>query len=342
MKVGNILMLLALFFGLIGSNCVTAQTQEAEPLDEDNYGKVLIKVIDVNSLEPVKEIFRVNFFNSIKVLELREKPFDTSSLEWYGKTDNKGHLITRLTPGVYYLQFIPKKSESKYEYEPSPLLSERNRQQITVESYKITEVIKKANYGGKLNIILVDPNGKRINPQVDFFNDIKIKLIIDSEEYDFGIFPVDTMTAVKLTEGKDDLNDGEVVIGRLYPGKYKIEIDFGLLGYKHQHIMGIQISRNQTTITEVVVDINNNTGIEGIITDQNGNPLSNLYVNIDSTQTKTDQNGFYRIVGIDEGEHLMGISSKPYEYNGIFINTVFRVKININMINRKDYEIEIQ
>lgn len=342
MRLRSIFVLLVLFFGLIGLNPAIAQTQEEEQWDRDNYGKVVVQLIDANTLEPVKELFRVNFFDSLKVMNLKEKPFDTSSLEWYGETNNKGHLVAKLKPGVYYLQFIPESTESKYEYEPSPLLSERNRQPIAVESQKITEVLKKINNGGKLKIILVDPNGKRINPQADFSSDINIEVTINTEEFDFGIFPVDTKTAVKLTDGKDDLNDGEVVIGRLYPGKYKILINFGLLGYKHKNINDIQVSRNQTTITEVVVDINNSTGIEGFITDQNGNPLKNLYVDIDSTQSKTDQNGFYRIVGIDTGNHLIGITSHSYEYNGIFINEIFRVEIIKGMIIQKDFVIKIQ
>jgi hypothetical protein len=149
------------------------------------------------------------------------------------------------------------------------------------------------------------------------------------------------MTARTLTARKDDLNDGEVVIGRLYPGKYHIQIDFGLLGYKYKEIKDIQVSRNQTTITQVLVDINDGIGIEGYITDQNGNPIKNLYVVIDSTYSKTGQNGYYRIVGIDAGNHLIRISTESFEQNEFYLNKSFRVEIIKGKILRKDFAFNI-
>ena len=339
MRVRRIFVLLIIVLGMIGSKPALTQQQEDEHWDRDNFGKVVIQVIDAITSKPVNEIFRVNFFDPLKVSKLREDPFDTSSLVWYGKTNTKGHLTAKLKPGNYYLQFIPESSESKYEYEPSPLLSDRNRQTVFVENQKITEVFKKIYYGGKLKIILVDPDGNKINPREIFSPDAKIKLDIDSDYFDFGILPFDSLTTFDLTEGKDDLNDGEMVIGRLYPGKYHISIDFGTSGYKYKEMDNIQVLRNQTTTAEVIVDIYNKTGIEGYITDQNGTPLKDFYVRIDNAVAKTNQSGFYRIIGIDEGTHDIDITN---ELDTTRIITNFsEVYIVKGMMIRKDFVLEI-
>jgi hypothetical protein len=339
MRIKRFSILFVIVWGLLWSNFLLSQSQEEEIPDRDYYGKVVIQVIDANTSEPVNEIFRVNFFDPIKVSKLREDPFDTSSLVWYGKTNTKGRLIANLKPGTYYLQFIPESSESKYEYEPSPLLSERNRQTVFVEDQKITEVFKKMHYGGKLKIVLVDPDGNKINPRVSFSPDVQISLDINSEYFDFGIFNFVTLTTFDLTKGKDDLNDGEMVIGRLYPGKYHISIDFDSSGFKYKEMDNIEVFRNQTTTAEVIVDIFDKTGIEGYITDQNGTPLKDFFVRIDNAVAKTNQNGFYRIIGIDEGIHDIDIAN---ELDTTRVITNFsEVYIVEGMMIRKDFVLEI-
>ena len=340
MRVKRIFVFLVLVLGLIGSKPVLAQSQDGDQWDQDNYGKVVIQVIDAITSEPVKEVFRVNFFDSLRVMNLKENPFDTSSLEWYGRTNIKGHLAANLKPGTYYLQFIPESSESKYEYEPSPLLSDRNRQTVFVEAQKITEVFKKMHYGGKLKIVLVDPDGNKINPRLTFSPNAQISLDINSDYFDFGILPFVTLTTFDLTEGKDDLNDGELVVGRLYPGKYHISVDFGYSGYKYKEMDNIQVFRNQTTTAEVIVDIYDKTGIEGYITDTNGTPLKDFYVRIDNTEAKTNKNGFYRIVGIDKGIHH--IYTTIGELSTKIISKHAEVEIVKGMIIRKDFVLEIK
>jgi hypothetical protein len=301
-------------FGIIGTNLLDGVPQEE--WDADNFGKVVIQVFDKSTGEKVNEIFTVYFFKSLEA-------GDSSSLEWYAKTNNKGYLVIKLKPGIYYLQFLPESSRSKYELEPSPVVSEKNRQMIKVESGKITEVLKKANYGGKLKIILIDPTGRKINPKEEFFEDISITASLVSES-DFGLFMNESMTIEKLTGKNDDLNDGEVFIGRLYPGKYDISISFGFLGIRKQRIKDIQIFRNQTTEKEVVININDNTGIEGYVTDQNGVPLNNLTVKIKDAKSRTDKNGYYRIVGVDEGRHSIHVHSSLVTDDDIFINEIFK------------------
>jgi len=96
----------------------------------------VIQIFDKDTGEKVNEIFTVYFFKSLD-------PWISNSLETYAETNNKGYLVIKLKPGIYYLQFLPESCQSKYELEPSPVVAEDNRQMITVESGKITEVFEK-------------------------------------------------------------------------------------------------------------------------------------------------------------------------------------------------------
>ena len=319
-------------FTIIGTQLLDGVPQEE--WDADNFGKVVIQVFDKSTGEKVNEIFKVNFFNSLEA-------GNSSSFERFAKTNNKGYLVIKLKPGIYYLQFLPESCQSKYELEPSPVVSEKNRQMIKVESGKITEVLKKANYGGKLKIILVDPTGRKINPKEEFYEDIAISTFLGSDG-NFGLFLNDVMSVRELTGKKDDLNDGEVVIGRLYPGKYDISISFGFLGIRKQEIKYIQVFRNQTTVKEIVLDVNASTGIEGYVMDHNGVPLKDLRVEIQDAKGRTDKNGYYKIVGIDEGRHIISVYSSLVADDDIFINKSYYTEIVKNIIIRKDFVIEIK
>jgi len=336
MRLRNIFVLLVLFFALIVSNPELAQNQEEEQWDKDNYGKVVIQVLDVNS-EPVKEIFNVIFFNSLKLDGLQDIDKITELIR---KTNDKGHLVVNLKPGIYYLQYLPESIQSKYAYEPSPLLTEFNRQQIAVESQKITKVFKKVNYAGKLKIVLVDPNGTNLNPEEVFSKNFGISLNLFSGNGLVGCYMNEYKSEKDLTKGTDDLNDGRLVIGRLYPGEYGISINFGSMGYKGKIINDIQIFNNQTTVKEILVNINDTTGIEGYVTDQYGNPLENLYIEVDGAMFETDKNGYYRIVGIDVGIHDIDISSG--ELSEIIITKHSKVEIINDIIVKKNFKIELK
>jgi hypothetical protein len=212
---------------------------------------------------------------------------------------------------------------------------------IKVESGTITEVLKKANYGGKLKVILVDPTGRRINPKEEFFEDIAISTFLDSENFS-GLHLNYRVSISRLTGIKNDLSDGEAVVGRLYPGNYEMLIYFGSLGIRKQIIKGVEISRNQTTVKEIVINVNASTGIEGYVMDHNGVPLKDLEVEIQDATSVTDKNGYYRVVGIDEGRHSIHIHSSLVSDDDIFINKIFKAEITKNVIIRKDFVIEIK
>jgi hypothetical protein len=325
-------VLIILVFVTISTNLLDGVPQEE--WDADNFGKVVIQIFDKDTGEKVNEIFTVYFFKSLD-------PWISKSLETYAKTNNKGYLVIKLKPGIYYLQFIPESCQSKYELEPSPNVAEENRQMITVESGKITEVLKKANYGGKLKVILVDPTGRKINPKEEFFEDIALSAFLDSENLS-SLFMDYRVSISKLTGIKRDLSDGEAVVGRLYPGNYDMSIDFGSLGIRKQNFKGVVIFRNQTTVKEIVIDVNASTGIEGYVIDHNGVPLKDLEVEIQDATSVTDKNGYYRVVGIDEGRHLISISHSMVTDDDLFINKSLYIEIIKNVIIRKDFVIEIK
>lgn len=321
-----------LFIGIICINLLDGVPQKE--WDADNFGKVVIQVFDKSTGEKVNEIFTVYFFKSLDI-------WIDNSLETYAKTNNKGYLVIKLKPGIYYLQFLPESSQSKYEKEPSPVVAEENRQMITVESGKITEVLKKANYGGKLKIILVDPTGRKINPKEEFFEDIAISAFLDSKNFS-GLHLNYRVSISRLTRIKNDLSDGEAVVGRLYPGNYEMSIGFGSLGIRKQIIKGVEISRNQTTVKEIVINVNASTGIEGFVMDHNGVPLKDLEVEIQDATSVTDKNGYYRVVGIDEGRHLISVCHSMVTDDDLFINKSFYIEIVKDVIVRKDFVIEIK
>ncbi len=324
-----------LFVGIICTNLLDGVPQEE--WDADNFGKVVIQVFDKSTGEKVNEIFTVYFFNSLEP----GTPVIDNSIETYAETNNKGYLVIKLKPGIYYLQFLPESCQSKYELEPSPVVAEENRQMIKVESGKITEVLKKANYGGKLKVILVDPTGRKINPKEEFFEDIAISAFLDSENFS-GLYLNYRVSISRLTRIKNDLSDGEAEVGRLYPGNYDMSIGFGSLGIRKQTIKEVKILRNQTTVKEIVIDVNAGTGIEGYVTDHNGVPLKDLMVEIQDAASRTDKNGYYRVVGIDEGRHIIRVRHSMVTDDGLFINKSFYTEIVKNIIIRKDFVIEIK
>jgi len=206
---------------------------------------------------------------------------------------------------------------------------------------RLLKFLKKANYGGKLKVILVDPTGRKINPKEEFFEDIALSAFLDSENFS-GLHLNYRVSISRLTGIKNDLSDGEAVVGRLYPGNYELSIGFGSLGIRKQTIKEVEIFRSQTTVKEIVIDVNASTGIEGYVIDHNGVPLKDLVVEIQDATSVTDKNGYYRVVGIDEGRHLIRVRHSMVTDDDLFINKSLYIEIIKNVIIRKDFVIEIK
>jgi len=284
--------------------------------DNDDYGKVQVQVIDAETQEPVNEPFDVSFFEAKDEI-LPGRKF---------LTNENGLLILEVLPGSYYLRFSPLSPISKFETDPSPfLVKTENTSFLNVEKGKITEFVKKAYYGGSIKVMIVDQEGNIVNFKKLYGNDSRVSIEISSSDNLIGTYSLgESAMAEKWMHHTDDITDGEMVISRLFPGKYNIYLSLGVTGYKAISIGDIKVTRNQTVLKKILFDTNIPTSLEGYIHDQKGNPLKGLFVSIGSSSCLTNSEGHYKIFGMSEGEHLLSIGDDlcaPFTEDGLGIQS---------------------
>jgi hypothetical protein len=317
MRLRNILILLVLFFGMIGSNVFI------DGQDEDDYGKLVGWVVDPISGAPVNEVFEIEFYKC-----------DTYNLEgcWLkeAKTDNRGHFSIKLSPYKYCLHFSPESTKSKYCIEPSHFKNELYYLPVVIEKGKITNFIKKATPGGSLKIYLKGMDGERITRE-QFPGGSKISITIGN--HNFLIPP----SATNISD--DNLDDGEMIINRLFPDTYSITISFRGTGYETQTRDNVNIDEGKVTEIEFLLDIEDTTGIEGKIIDINGKVVKYAHVMMlaeflvsGEFDTYTDRYGNYRITGLPEGKYSIGISVKEV----LYVNSKEIIEIKKNELLYKD------
>ena len=188
--------------GLIGANGLVVGQ------DEDEYGKLVGCVMDPYTGLPVFEVFDIEFYKC-DTFELM------GSFLKEAKTDNMGRFSIKLRPYKYCLHFSPESKESKYCIEPSHFKNDQYCFPVVIEKGKVTRFIKKAIRGGSLKINLKDINGIRITK--DLFPAVTgISILLKNRNF---LIPPSSRT---LTD--DNLDDGEMIINRLFPDKFKIEI----------------------------------------------------------------------------------------------------------------------
>jgi len=342
MRMRNIFVLLVLFLGLFVSNPSAAKSQEEGQLDSENFGKVIIQIVDQDTLKPVNEEFNIELYDS-------KKNIYPANLIETKTTDKNGRLTLELVPYIYYLQFYPTRGDSKYCVSPYPyLIKDEDRPAIKVEPGKITYFQKKVTAGGILKIYTADMNNVRFNPKDKFKQKFQINTFTNSNDLYIGV-----------NEGQDDLNDGELTIKKLHPGVYWIRVKFRGLGY-------IDVEKNDITvykekITEVIINVNlaDNTGIEGVLTDANGTPIDNGDLTFSPRDREkigqgfvaiTDSNGYYKLSGMPEGSYYVwygyncktkgkGSISAPYGYieinKGILKNLNIQFKYTIEEMENR-------
>jgi len=317
MKLRNVFVFSVFMVVLIGPFLGIAYPVNEERWDSENFGKVIIQIIDQDTLKPVNEEFSIELYDS-------KKNIYPANLIETKTTDKNGRLTLELVPYIYYLQFWPTPGNSKYCVSPYPyFIKAEDRPVIKVEPGKITYFQKKVTSGGILKIYTADMNNVRFNPQEKF-----------KQEYHIGTFVNCNDIYIGVNVGQDDLNDGALTIKKLHPGVYWIGVEFRGLGY-------IDVEKNDITvykdkITEVIINVNlaDNTGIEGVITDANGTPLDNADLTFSPRDrakigqgfvAMTDSNGYYKIQGMPEGSYYVwygyncktkgkGTISAPYGY----------------------------
>ena len=316
----------------LNHNHLTGSPQEE--WDKDNYGKIIGQVVDEETGEPVNEVFKVSFLDC----SIAGHPKFLFRLE----SNKQGHFSERVKPGIYGLYFYPDSNTSRYCFEIEPDVDPENRKIIRVKAGQITKFIKKAKLGGVLKLILVDENGDRIIPNF-LFNpeDMKIRPSVEYAQFP-GVY------ASYHNKSGDRFHDGEITLYSLFPGKYYIEVYPTSMGYGPIFLKDVVVQSGQTKIQPVVMDLSDNTGIAGTITDTNGNPIKNALVLIKKNDDhqyfagiRTDNNGYYKIIGLLEGMYDLDITVFITELK--FIDDRYEnIPISKNTILQKDVVIKIQ
>lgn len=307
--------------------------------ENDKCGRVVGWIFDDNTKEIIKDRFHLNLCDCFETD--KSKIVDGEHVIYYfPQVTEDGRFSIEVPEGDYCLQFMPVKIDKNYCYDPIPSLSPEYTQKIKVRKGKVTVVKKYIKPGGKLKLILVDKNNNKMNPNEVFKTEFTIFISLSNDKV-YPYFPGDYGTS-------DDIDDGEMLIQSLFPGTYLVFLEFRNMGYGSQCVDNVKIERNQTTELRILVDMLDKTGIEGKVCDQHENPIKNalntIYFHDNSTvgylgTIRTDNNGYYKIVGLKENKYDLFIE---FEANGNrLINKITNILITKNVILKKDIKINI-
>lgn len=333
MRTMKVWFLLVLVVGVLASTVWGQNSTE-----KDDTGKFIIQIIDPETGAPVNEKFTIFFYN------LADEDWDSEKA--YFTTDNKGFISRDFYPREVGVLIAPPAENSKYcrFFHPYFItMPEEYRKIFTfvikIEKGKITRVTKKAIIGGSVRIKLVDLAGNTVNPETSFPG-LKVKIqagVINKNLYDgtinFGI-----------------LEKGETLLTGLFPdNSYEIQLQTLGLGCGVLKKSNIEVRKKEVTDVLFSIDVNDQTGVEGILTDKNGSPLKDAQVYIDSIDTSdnttgkdiealTNNSGYYKLTGLKEGRYEIYIIYKNGLYFGNDANSI-RIEIKKNILSRKDLQL---
>ena len=322
MRVRSIFVLFLLVLGLIGSHALGNQR------DSDDYGKFEGWILDPKSGDPVNEVFWIDLLNCCKFQS-------EARIYRHRKTDKKGYFSFEVDPGQYCLHIEPDSKNSIYCIEPYQFYNDQFQFPIMIEPGKITEIRKKATFGGALKIRVLDTSGRLINPPVDLPKGAKISVSIENPNYVIG--------ALSQHLINDEMDDGETTVRTLFPSLYKITVHFKRTGYKNLEFENVPVRENEVKEVNCLIDLNDITGIEGKIVDINGNPLKGIKVIMiqqfsvgGNFYDITDENGHFRITGLPEGSYEIMTSS----IGGGLRTATVKVEIKKDILLQKNVQID--
>lgn len=301
----------------------------------DNYGKVIGQVVDEDTGGPINEVFSISIFNCSN---------EANPVFLYNiRSDNKGYFSHKFQPGTYCLSFFPETNTSIYCYDPPFSMLEGSKHIISIKAGQISRFLKKAKLAGRLRIMLVDRNGEKIDPNV-VFNGSDTKNIREKIKFTKSL---GEMVPYNTKEG-DSLDDGEMMIYSLYPESYSLEVYFSDIGIAPVRINEmISISSGKTVEQNIILDLNDSTGIQGVLVDQNGNFIKDARLIIskeDETEyfvnARTNDVGFYKIIGLKEGFYSLRVSV-DITTTKWKIKRYKNISISGNKILHKNFVIEI-
>ncbi len=326
MKAIKLIFVAVLVFVTLGLN---GWCQESET-DKDNYGMIIGQIIDEDTKQPVDEPFGVVFVDQAAEEEIGGYPESRHGT----RSDKKGYFKVKYHSGTYFIQLIPLNENSKYARDPNPFNFPNTRLNFKVERGKITQVVKKARRAGTIKVNIVDASGSKIN-LFDFYKNTKWYFTpLDKNNLFESLsnpanLQIDLSSDVFLDEeesvafNKNEILNGEM-LRKLSPAKYSnIKIFFSGLGYGSQKYEDIIVNKNQITEINIVMDLNDRTGVEGHVANQSGGPLGGVSVSVlkkekdasglqVSAWILTDTYGYFKIIGLTPGYYQIEFEKEGY------------------------------
>jgi len=131
-------------------------------------------------------------------------------------------------------------------------------------------------------------------------------------------------------------------------GKLKICAYFRETGYGKTKDEYISIVKNNISEYKLVIDLLDNTGVQGFITDQNGIALKNVEISIHKkivdygyagiADTISDDEGYYKIIALDEGLYMLRFECEygEFSFNNIIIEKNVLLEKNIKINTQKE------
>lgn len=295
--------------------------------DNDNFGKIVGQIFEANTGKPVHENFVVTFFKFSQNIQSQRPIFFNS--------DINGNFSGELEVGRYYIIISPVSRDSIYCFEPNLLELVKNEDEfsninfVDIRKGQITKLIKTAKLGGKIILTLVDENGNEFDPRTKYYENIRIRCSMNSD----GVLedaPIESLG--------DSLRDGKSTIGTLYPALYKFNMSFDLIGYGDLDFE-LNAKSGQVVEKKIIIDMTNQTGIEGIISDENGQPIENAVVKAGTAATLTNQSGYYKLLNIKTGKKRL--KAEFEKEDGLFFLTKKEVLIQEGIIAVKNITINL-
>ncbi len=339
MKIKLVLLTFVWVMVILWAAPLPVDAQEGE--NKDNYGKVVGQLVDADTGKIIQQEFIIEFFDaSHKTWALRGNQIMGT------KTYKDGRFKFPCPPGEYTVVCYPapENLSSQYTWGPDPFLFPETLQRFKVIKNKVTHVVKKAYPAGKIETIPVAPDGSRLD-----LTSIWPKPYVSQEFFYADVPEKDRYDFICGSTPRQKKKPGERAYLHLYPGKYLIQVDFstGSIGYGSKLIDSIFVAKNKNSQVFLEIDMTDGTGVEGRVFDLQGNPYKGASVSVKSEDerkgfnmeafAKADDNGFYKIIGIDEGYYeLAAMSGGPtnLEYSPLFPTT--KIFIQKNKIHRKD------
>ncbi len=281
---------------------------QEEP-DDDSFGKIIVQILNPESGNAIDEVFNIGFYD-YQSKNLKRPMIHTA------QTDEHGFFSGEIVEGKYYVWAGPA-SKKTYTWEPYSFYTNQGPGcNINVVKGKITKVFKKAFYGGNLKIILLEPSGQKLD----------VENVLGNQKFDVSIEHLESNTELFETSKMNPSTDKrEFLFKNVSSGHYSIKFSSSsnVVGDK---VKGIIVEAKKTTEYNYI--IHTNTGVEGIVKNENGLPVEDVHIVIRGKQglniyasTFSNGDGYYKIIGLKEGNYEM-------HYSIDVLNTFYSGDIN--------------